>query len=111
MQTKLARLRHNDPVTVDLPMIPKRERTLRHFMIPERERTLRHFAQALAVLLLASAASAQESAWPSRTIQIVVPYTPGTGADILSRILGPKLAERWKVGVVTDNRAGASGNI
>jgi tripartite-type tricarboxylate transporter receptor subunit TctC len=40
-----------------------------------------------------------------------VPYTPGTGADILSRILGPRLAERWKVGVVTDNRAGATGNI
>jgi len=41
----------------------------------------------------------------------VVPYTPGTGGDILARILGPKLAERWKVSVVTDNRAGASGNI
>jgi tripartite-type tricarboxylate transporter receptor subunit TctC len=41
----------------------------------------------------------------------VVPYTPGTGADILSRILGPRLAERWKVGVVTDNRPGATGNI
>ena len=80
-------------------------------MIPARERALRHVARALAVLLLASAASAQESAWPSRTIQFVVPYTPGTGADILARILGPKLAERWKVGVVTDNRAGASGNI
>src|SRR5262249_45029700 len=53
---------------------------------------------------------AQES-FPSRTVQIVVPYTPGTGADILARILGPRLAERWKVGVVTDNRAGATGNI
>lgn len=49
--------------------------------------------------------------WPNRTIQIVVPYTPGTGADILARILGPKLAERWKISVVTDNRAGASGSI
>src|SRR5258705_11270631 len=42
---------------------------------------------------------------------MVVPYTPGTGADILARILGPKPGERWKIGVVTDNRAGASGNI
>ena len=67
---------------------------------------------ALVLLLFAPAfADAQEAGWPSRTIQIVVPYTPGTGADILSRVLGPKLAERWKVGVVTDNRAGASGNI
>lgn len=44
-------------------------------------------------------------------MHFVVPFTPGTGADILSRILGPKLAERWKVGVITDNRAGATGNI
>jgi tripartite-type tricarboxylate transporter receptor subunit TctC len=67
---------------------------------------------ALTALLLAEVnACAQESDWPSRTVQIVVPYTPGTGADILARILGPKLAERWKVAVVTDNRAGASGNI
>ena len=50
-------------------------------------------------------------AWPTRTVQIVVPYTPGTGADILSRLLGPKLGERWKVGVVTDSRPGATGNI
>src|SRR6267142_5547676 len=80
-------------------------------MIPASERVLRYLAQAWAVLLLASGASAQESGWPSRTIQMVVPYTPATGADILARILGPKLGERWKVGVVTDNRAGASGNI
>jgi tripartite-type tricarboxylate transporter receptor subunit TctC len=40
-----------------------------------------------------------------------VPYTPGTGADILARLLGPRLAERWKVAVVTENKAGATGNI
>lgn len=56
-------------------------------------------------------AQAQETPFPTRTVQIVVPYTPGTGADILARILGPRLAERWKTGVITDNRAGATGNI
>jgi tripartite-type tricarboxylate transporter receptor subunit TctC len=60
----------------------------------------------------AGAAAAQPAGgYPSRTVQIVVPYTPGTGADILSRTLGARLAERWKVGVVTENRAGATGNI
>jgi tripartite-type tricarboxylate transporter receptor subunit TctC len=49
--------------------------------------------------------------YPSRNVQIVVPFTPGTGADILSRSLGPKLSERWKVPVITDNRPGATGNI
>ena len=60
-------------------------------------------------LFCAFSAAAQE--YPSRPIRIVVPYTPGTGADILSRVLGPKIAERLKVAVVTDNRPGATGNI
>ncbi|MGQ0656453.1 MAG: Bug family tripartite tricarboxylate transporter substrate binding protein, partial [Betaproteobacteria bacterium] len=55
------------------------------------------------------AVQAQE--WPSRVVHIVVPYTPGTGGDILARLLGPKLAERWKTPVVVENRAGATGNI
>ena len=66
----------------------------------------------LAIFLLdPTIVQAQDGDWPSRTIQIVVPYTPGTGGDILARVFGPKLAERWKVPVVIDNRAGASGNI
>ena len=44
-------------------------------------------------------------------MQIVAPYLTGTTADILSRLLGPKLAERWKVSVVSDNRPGATGAI
>src|SRR5438132_14412552 len=65
------------------------------------------------ILLLAgiSAAASGQDIYPNRAVHITVPFTPGTGADILARILGPKLAERWKIGVVTDNRAGASGNI
>ena len=66
----------------------------------------------LAAACWAVVAVAQGTAgYPVRTVQIVVPYTPGTGADILSRILGPRLAERWKVSVITDNRPGATGNI
>src|SRR5256886_11659854 len=60
-------------------------------------------------LVCAAAAAAQD--YPSRPIHVIVPYTPGTGADILSRVLGPKISERWKAAVVTDNRAGATGNI
>jgi len=49
--------------------------------------------------------------FPNKTVTLAVPFSTGTGADILSRVLGPKLAEQWKVGVVTDNRVGASGVI
>jgi tripartite-type tricarboxylate transporter receptor subunit TctC len=65
---------------------------------------------AAAMLALASSAFAQEP-YPSRPVKLVVPFTPGTGIDILARTLGQKLDDDWKVGVVVENRAGASGNI
>ncbi len=69
---------------------------------------MRRIVAALAACA-AFAATAQD--YPSRAVHITVPYTPGTGADILARVLGPRLAERWKAAVVVDNRAGATGNI
>src|SRR3954467_1957576 len=65
---------------------------------------------ALILALVATAGAAQDP-WPSRPVHVIVPYTPGTGADILARVLGPKLAERWKAAVVVDNKPGATGNI
>src|SRR5438874_2756222 len=47
----------------------------------------------------------------SRTITIVVPYTAGTGIDILARIVGEELQQRWSQPVVVENKPGASGNI
>ncbi|TMG81550.1 MAG: tripartite tricarboxylate transporter substrate binding protein, partial [Betaproteobacteria bacterium] len=55
-------------------------------------------------------ASAQ-SPYPNRAIRMIVPYTPGTGIDILARVLGQKLSDKFNVSVVVDNRPGASGNI
>ena len=63
-----------------------------------------------AVLVFIAAAHAQEP-YPSKPLKLIVPFTPGTGMDILARTLGPGLTERWKVPVVVENRPGASGNI
>jgi tripartite-type tricarboxylate transporter receptor subunit TctC len=54
---------------------------------------------------------ARAQAYPSRTLTIVVPFTPGTGADVIARLLQPKLAEHLKVPVVIENKVGASGAI
>jgi tripartite-type tricarboxylate transporter receptor subunit TctC len=56
-------------------------------------------------------ASHAQPAYPSRTVTIVVPYTPGTGADLIARLLSPRLAEHLAVAVVVENKAGASGAI
>ena len=65
---------------------------------------------AAALLAFAALAHAQEP-YPSKPIKLIVPFTPGTGMDILARTLGPGLSDRWKVPVVVENRPGASGNI
>jgi tripartite-type tricarboxylate transporter receptor subunit TctC len=47
----------------------------------------------------------------SGPIRLVVPFTPGTGIDLIARQIGPRLAERLGRPVVVDNRPGASGNL
>jgi tripartite-type tricarboxylate transporter receptor subunit TctC len=54
---------------------------------------------------------AQAQDYPSRPIQFLVPYTPATTADVLARLLGAKIAQRWNVPVVVENKAGAGGII
>jgi tripartite-type tricarboxylate transporter receptor subunit TctC len=56
-------------------------------------------------------AQAQAGGYPNRPITLIVPYSTGTTADTLARLLGARLSERWGVATVTDNRAGASGVI
>lgn len=72
---------------------------------------LGRLAAGLAAAGCCAGAAAQAPSFPARTVQLVVAYTPGTGADILARAFGPQLSERWKVSVVTENRAGATGTI
>jgi tripartite-type tricarboxylate transporter receptor subunit TctC len=61
--------------------------------------------------LLAAAPVLAQPPYPSRPVTIVVPFSPGTGIDILARTLGERFNARWSVPVVVENRPGASGNI
>jgi tripartite-type tricarboxylate transporter receptor subunit TctC len=66
-----------------------------------------------AAALLAAAttfAHAQES-YPTRPVKVIVPFPPGSIADLLPRVVTEKLAARWGQPVVIENRPGASGNI
>jgi tripartite-type tricarboxylate transporter receptor subunit TctC len=65
----------------------------------------------LCTLALAFAATAHADTYPSKPIHLVVPFPPGGGTDILSRLVANKLTEVSKWTVVADNRAGAGGTI
>ncbi len=49
--------------------------------------------------------------FPSRPVRIVVPFGPGSGTDIATRMIGQHLEAALKQVVVTDNRPGANGSI
>ena len=64
------------------------------------------FSAAIGVTL-ASPLSAQD--FPTHAIRFVVPQAPGGASDVVSRLVGQKLLERWGQPIVVDNRSGAGG--
>jgi tripartite-type tricarboxylate transporter receptor subunit TctC len=58
---------------------------------------------------LASPALAQRLS--DRPVTIIVPFSPGSGPDLLARLAAEELRNRWGQTVVVDNRVGASGNL
>ena len=63
----------------------------------------------LACLVAAAPAAAQE--YPAKAINLIVPFPPGGGTDLLARVVGEKLRERFGQPVTVENRSGAAGNI
>src|SRR3954467_8518728 len=75
---------------------------------PRYATTLARLSIAALFAFEAPGAGAQQA---GRAITIVVPYTPGSGPDILARTIGGGLQQRWAQPGVIDNKPGASGNI
>ena len=64
---------------------------------------------ALALAVLSTAAFSQDAAkYPSRPIRVIVPFAPGGGLDITTRLIGQKLTEKWGQNIVVDTRPGAA---
>ncbi|WP_428415032.1 Bug family tripartite tricarboxylate transporter substrate binding protein [Methylibium sp.] len=70
----------------------------------------RIFVRALAAAMALAAGGAHAQAWPTQTIRIVVPYSPGGSSDIIARAISGPLSEALKQTVIVENKAGANGN-
>ncbi len=74
---------------------------------------LRRLIPTLLISLMFTAAgpAAAQAPYPTRSVRFIVPYPPGSGTDIVARMLGQKLAESWGQQVLVDNRPGAGAII
>ena len=73
--------------------------------------TTRLAALLCCALLAAVASVAGAQSFPAKPIRVIVAYPPGGSTDIIARILGQKLTERFGQNILVDNRAGAAGMI
>lgn len=66
------------------------------------------FIPALVLVATAPAYAQDAASYPSRPIRMIVPFAPGGGLDITTRLIGQKLTEKWGQNVVVDSRPGAA---
>ena len=60
---------------------------------------------------MAIAPGAQAQQYPTKPVRMIVPFPPGGTTDVVARLVGQKVGEKWGQTIVVDNVAGASGLI
>ena len=65
---------------------------------------------AVAALGCAANVNAQAVAWPSKPVQLVIPFPPSGGTDIIGRTVATRLQEKLGKPFVIENKPGAGGN-
>lgn len=64
-----------------------------------------------AAWVMTGAGTALGQDFPSKPVTLVVTYPPGGGADIMARLIAPKLGEALKQAVIVENKGGAAGQV
>lgn len=63
------------------------------------------------IVLAAHAPVLAAQDYPRKAVRLIAPFAPGGATDLLARLVGQKLSERWGQSVLIDNRTGAGGHI
>jgi tripartite-type tricarboxylate transporter receptor subunit TctC len=66
---------------------------------------------ALATIAWSTPADAQDKAYPTKPVELVVPFPAGGAADVIARMVAQVVSEKWSQPVVIENRVGATGAI
>src|SRR5215470_9035481 len=102
------RLRQHQHCSVPL----KQAATANHkrFKMKLPRRQFMHLAAGAAALPAVSR-FAWAQAYPTRPVRLIVPFPAAGPSDVLARLYGQKLSQRWNQPVVVENRVGATGTI
>jgi tripartite-type tricarboxylate transporter receptor subunit TctC len=73
--------------------------------------TRRHFIAVLAAAACALPSIALGQAFPTKTVTLIVPYSPGGLPDTVARVIGQRLAEKWGHSVIVENKPGGNGVV
>src|SRR5688572_31465644 len=65
----------------------------------------------VAAAFAAAALPAAAQGYPERPVRAIIAFPPGSGTDVIGRIVTQKVSEFWGQQVVPDNRGGAGGSI
>src|SRR5258707_4758033 len=63
------------------------------------------------LLFILGCATAAAQGYPNHAVKIIVPFPPGSGPDLIARIIGQQLQEDLRQNFIIDNRGGAQGSI
>jgi tripartite-type tricarboxylate transporter receptor subunit TctC len=69
------------------------------------------YIKVVAAVFAASALQAFAQGYPSKSVHMIITFPPGSGTDIVGRLVAQKLSEFWGQSVVAENRGGAGGSI
>ena len=73
--------------------------------------TLCHLVTGVTIASAFASPPAQAADYPTRPIRMVIPFPPGGGTDVLSRLVAQKLTDTKQWNIVPDNRGGAGGTL